>query len=293
MDNRQGLGIRRPARRTGVSANGMEYLIVGDGPRTVLIMQGGPGSVLPSGPLTGLMVADNRRYLAGGYRVCYPTRRRKMRPGHSVADMADDHAQFIREELGGRVDLVVGESYGGMIAFYLAARHPDVARFVVTVGTAATFRQEGKELDLNWARLRVEGHHTVAAALLLDTLVPGAHVSWFRRLAAPAMGTVFATMDVPADDLLVEAEAELAYDARDVLDQIRVPMLLVCGDADQYVPAEAVRQTAARVAGSTVILYPGYGHLRTLMSGRLSRDVLAWVARQEGSPDDTRRQDHS
>jgi pimeloyl-ACP methyl ester carboxylesterase len=37
-----------------------------------------------------------------------------MPAGHSVADMADDVAQAIAD-LGRRVDLVVGESYGGMI----------------------------------------------------------------------------------------------------------------------------------------------------------------------------------
>ena len=35
-------------------------------------------------------------------------------------------------------------------------------------------------------------------------------------------------------DVMVEAEAELACDARDVLPDIPMPVLLVCGDQDPY-----------------------------------------------------------
>jgi pimeloyl-ACP methyl ester carboxylesterase len=58
----------------------------------------------------------------GRFTVWIVTRR-----GHmpAVADMANDVAQAIADELGGRVDLVAGESNGGAIALYLATRHPD------------------------------------------------------------------------------------------------------------------------------------------------------------------------
>ena len=71
-------GTVTPARRTGVSAGGMEYVVVGDGPRTVLIIPGGPGSMLPSGPMAMMMTGDWKQYLAAGYRVCFVTRPRNM-----------------------------------------------------------------------------------------------------------------------------------------------------------------------------------------------------------------------
>ena len=48
-----------------------------------------------------------------------------MPKGHTIADMADDYAGLVANEFGGKVDLVVGVSYGGMIGFDLAARHPE------------------------------------------------------------------------------------------------------------------------------------------------------------------------
>jgi len=116
-----------------------------------------------------MLTEDWNHYLAAGYSVCFVTRARNMPIGHSIADMAADHARFIREELGGQVDLAVGKSCGGLIASYLAANHPEVARFVVAAGAAATVPQESKEVDRRWASLRAEGRQTEAAAAVLET----------------------------------------------------------------------------------------------------------------------------
>lgn len=282
-----------PPRRRGVSAGGMEYVVVGDGSRTVLIIPGGPGSMIPSGLLARMVTGDWKHYLAAGYRVCFVTRPRNMPMGHSIADMAADHARFIRQELGGRVDLVVGKSYGGLIAFYLAANHPEVARFVVAAGAAATVPEQGKEVDRRWARLRAEGRHTEAAAVMLEFMMPGSRGAWLRRLVAPVMGALFATQDVPAGDLLVEAEAECAFDAGDVLDHLRRvqgPVLLVHGEADEYIPRWAFEETAAHIPDCTVVMYPGLGH-RAVMSSRVPQDVLAWVARRDAGTVETGRQE--
>lgn len=274
-----------PARRTGLSAGGMAYALVGDGPRTVMIMPGGPGSMLPSGPMAMALTEDWEHYLAAGYRVCFVTRPRNMPMGHSIADMAADHARFIRDELGGRVDLAVGKSYGGLIAFYLAANHREVARFVVAAGAAATIPEAAKTVDRRWAQLRAEGRHTEAAAVMLEFMMPGTRAAFVRRLAAPVVGALFATLKVPAGDVLVEAEAEWAFDAPDMLTHLRriqVPMLLVYGEEDEYIPRSAFEETAAHIPDCTVVSYPGLGH-RAVMSSRVPKDVLAWISRRESA----------
>jgi pimeloyl-ACP methyl ester carboxylesterase len=68
-----------------------------------------------------------------GFTVWVVARRRGMPTGHSMADIADDYGALIRDEFGGRVDLVHGVSYGGAVVQYLAARHPEVThRIVIT-----------------------------------------------------------------------------------------------------------------------------------------------------------------
>lgn len=273
-----------PARRVGSSVGGMEYVLAGEGPRTVLMIPGGPGSSLPAWPLGPMMTRDWQHYLAAGYRVCYATRPRQMPVGHSIADMARDYARFIREELGGRVDLVVGESYGGLIAFYLAANDPEVARYVVVAGAAASIPAEGREQDRRWARLRAEGRQTEAAAIMVEVMMPGARTAWLRPLLAPVMGAMTARLRVPPGDLLVEAEAECTFAATDILEhaqRAQVPILMVFGDADEFIPVESFDETAAVIPDCTVVRYPGQGHNASMMGDDFPRDVLAWVSRRD------------
>ena len=118
----------RPPRRTGTSADGIEYSVLGAGPRTLLNLPGGPGSELPSGLLARFTEARFLPFVRAGYAVWTVTRPRGMPPGHTVADMASDCARFVEEHVGAPVDLLLGESYGGMIALHVAADHPQTAR---------------------------------------------------------------------------------------------------------------------------------------------------------------------
>ena len=89
------------ARRSGMFANGMEFLTWGPGPKTLLFIPGGPGSSIPN----GMMAKMSRRwfdpFVEAGYAIWFVTRRRNMPIGHTVADMADDYAHVISEDLGG------------------------------------------------------------------------------------------------------------------------------------------------------------------------------------------------
>ena len=86
-------------------------------------------------------------FVDAGYAVHVVTRRRRMPRGHGVTDMADDVAELISNELGGRADLVVGVSFGGMIAQHLAARHGALLGHVAVIVAAAEVCDWGKDVD--------------------------------------------------------------------------------------------------------------------------------------------------
>lgn len=268
-------------QRTGRSAHGMDYVVLGDGPASILSIPGGPGSEVPTGAFGRMILGLNKTYLDAGYSVWHVTRPRNMPAGHTVEDMAADYAQFVRDELGGQVDLVVGQSYGGMIALYLAANHPDVARYVVVAVASAEITASGTDLDVQWATARAEGRTADAGAAFLEYVVAGPRWAWLRRLGGPLVGRLFDHSATPIGDLLVEARAEAAYDARAVLGRIDVPVLMVCGDADRFFSVESVEQTAAAIRDCTLLWYRGRGHLRAASSKQLPRDVLTWVASRE------------
>jgi pimeloyl-ACP methyl ester carboxylesterase len=276
----------RPAleRRTGVSANGMEFEVAGDGPRTLLFIGGGPGSEIPTGMMSTVAARQHAPFAQAGYTVWNVTRRRHMPPGHTVADMADDYARFIADELGGHVDLIMGESYGGMIAQYLAANHPALVGQVVLALSAASITDWGRDVDVRWATARAEGRHADAGAIFLEYLIPGADRAGLRQRLGPLMGRMFQSTPVPADDLLVEARAEAEFEAWDIIGRIDAPVLILCGDKDEFFSRQIVEKTAALIPHSTLVWYQGKGHMGAATSGRMPHDVLDWVRRDALQP---------
>src|SRR5659263_497947 len=201
------------------------------------------------GPVFRAFSVDSLRpFLESGYSVWVVTRRQNMPRGHSIEDMAVDHAAFlIVDEFDGKVDLVIGEeAYGGMIAFCLAARHPDLFDHVAVWLAGHRLSEEGKELELGFGRLMAEGRTGDAGALLVRALMPGLRVPGVDRiLGAALVRMAFGTLhQYFRNDVLVEAEAVAAFDGRQILPKIQVPVLLIGCDQDLEITREIFEETA-------------------------------------------------
>jgi pimeloyl-ACP methyl ester carboxylesterase len=264
--------------RTGTFANGMEYVTWGGGPRTALLIPGGPGSFVPEGMMLRMVRSQFRFLVDAGFAVWWVTRRRGLPDGHSVGDMADEYARLVADEFGGRVDLVVGESLGGMIGQHLAARHPDTFGAIVLLSAGCEASPWGKAVDARIASAAARGDRTAAGEAFAEYLLPGPRRRRLRRLLAPLTGRVLVDERIPGGDYLVEAAAEEAFDSRPVLPGIPVPVLLVSGDRDRYFLPEVVDETARLIPRCTSVVYAGKGHLGTGSDKRLARDVLDFVA---------------
>lgn len=266
--------------RSGTFTNGMEYLSWGNGSKTLLFIQGGPGSAVPKGMLRRMFRRQFDRLLDAGYAVWIVTRRRGMPPGHSIADMADDYARLIADEFGGRVDVVVAESFGGMVAQYLAARHPESFGHIAMVVTAAELSEWGKDVDARMAKALAAGDRNGAGTVFAEYLLPGRRLIWLRRLIGPVISRrLMSGSDFPAQDVLTEVEGEMTFDSRAVLPQIRRPVLLICGGSDHFFPRDVAQETAALIPDCTLVWYEGKGHVRAASSGRIAEDVLAFAGR--------------
>jgi pimeloyl-ACP methyl ester carboxylesterase len=272
------VGTTVQATRSGTFANGMEFTTWGRGPRTLLSIPGGPGSTLPTGALARVLVRLHRPLVDAGLAVWIVTRRRNMPAGHTVADMADDYAALIADEFGGRVDLVVGESCGGMVAQYLAAQHSERLERVAVVIAGCEVSEWGKDVDARLAHALARRDATGCGMAFGEYVLPGDRLRWLRRLLAPAVGrALFTDHRCPSEDVLTELEAELAFDSRAVLPTIRVPVLLISGGSDRFFPPAVIDETAALIPDCTVVRYEGKGHLGTGTDKRVARDLLAFV----------------
>jgi pimeloyl-ACP methyl ester carboxylesterase len=219
-----------------------------------------------------------RPFVENGYTAWMVARKRNMPRGHSFADMADDYAELIANEFSGKVDVVIGISTGGQIGFYLAARHPDRFGHIVITAAGYADSERAKEILLPYARLAGEGRTGEAMASMFGVLYPTLPRGVTRALGE-VMGRLALGNTHPhyANDVMVEAEAELACDARDVLPDISVPVLLVCGDRDEGFSKEVYEETARLIPDSTLRMYEGLGHMGVANDKRYPRDVLDYV----------------
>jgi pimeloyl-ACP methyl ester carboxylesterase len=235
----------------------------------------------------------SRSFVERGYTVWWVTRKQNMPKGHSFSDMADDYGQLIVDELDGKVDLVLGMSTGGQIGFYLAGRHPDRFGHIAILSAAYEDNERAKALLLPLATLLSEGRTGEAMALMIEDAYPRLP-GRVARVFGAVMGRAMYGQTHPhfANDVIVEAEAELACDARDILPAIPVPVLLVCGDRDPYFPKEICEETARLIPDCTLRLQEGKGHEMALSGAWFARDVLDFVrqrsagepGREEGRP---------
>jgi len=269
-----------PQWTQGVFASGMAWSCYGDGDKVALFIPGGPGNPTPPVGWQGkLAIKPLFPLLEQGYRVLTVARPRNMPQGHTVADMATDYAQMIDAECDGQVDLVIGGSYGGMIAQYLAADHPSCFRhIVVLVAACEVIDPEG--IDQQFARAVAEDRTYAAGAIMSKTLFPNTKLPFLAKILGGLFVGVFAGTphEHMANDVLVEAEAERLFDAREALPRITVPVLMIGGDEDVYFPEALARDTAELIPDCTLILYPGKGHLGAATDPRIGPDILGFLS---------------
>ena len=109
--------------------------------------KGGSGPpILHLHPAAGPRISPVVERLAARHTVFMPTapgfNATPMHAGvKTMADLADLMAAFARQAIGGKCD-VVAESFGGWVALWLAAKHPDLVEQLVLQGPAG-LRDEG------------------------------------------------------------------------------------------------------------------------------------------------------
>ena len=273
-----------PQAVTGIFSNGMAYARLGTGPKNLLFIRSGPGNVVPTGRLfLALSAFWLGPFLENGYTIWNVTRKQNMPKGYTVADMAEDYAEMIANELDGKVDLVIGEeAYGGMIGFCLAARHPDRFGHLAIMLAGYQVSEQGKALELDFARLMSEGRTSEAGALLVGLMAPDLRMPRVVRVLGDLLVRVMfgQTHRYFASDVMIEAEAVAAFDARAVLPEIPVPVLLIGCDRDFEFSKEVYEETARLIPDCTLRIYEGKTGIQAGTDKRLPHDVLEFVRQQ-------------
>ena len=233
----------------------MEAVRFGSGGKNLVILPGlSDGLTTVKGK--ALLLAPPYRPFFERYTVWIFSRREPLSMGFTIRDMAADQAEALHA-LGIERAAVMGVSQGGMIAQYFAADYPDMTEALILAVTAPYANETAKERVERWLELTEQGDHK---GLMIDTAEHSYSEAYLRRYrkAYPLLGAVGRPKSY--ERFLANARAILAFDARDVLDKIACPTLILGGEEDRIVGAEASRELHDAIAPSELFLYPGLGH---------------------------------
>jgi pimeloyl-ACP methyl ester carboxylesterase len=201
---------------------------------------------------------------------------------HGALDSLGAMAEKVLAETPGEF-AIVGHSMGGRVALEIFRRAPgritgiallDTGTASLAAGEAGARETAGRHDLLGVAR-------TQGMAAMAARWVQG--MVWRPRLGDAALIDAVIAMFArsSADVFGAQIRALLARpDGGALLDTIRCPTLILCGNEDSWAPADRHRDMAARIPGATLTLVPDCGHMCTMERPEaVTRALLDWRAR--------------
>lgn len=189
-------------------------------------------------------------------------------------------AHAIKEVFPDGVTAVMGVSYGGLIAQYIAADFPGLVPAYVLVVSAHRVAEEVINKDMRFAELLAAGKSGRAFAATADYVSPPGIRRTAMKMAMFLLGGLFGGKH-HADfetDVIKEAVMEMRHDSLNDLGRISDPVLMIGGDADVAFPKNLMEESAAAIPGAKLILYPDRGHGGVTSHPDFARDVLEFLA---------------
>jgi pimeloyl-ACP methyl ester carboxylesterase len=248
------------------------YVKIGHGPPLVSVQGLTPEHDVPKGWQRRMALAHGKP-LAGDFTVYVVNRKRGLKPGESMSDIAGHLANAIEHDLDQPVFLA-GTSTGGSVALQLAVDRPDLVRRLVLISAAYRLGPRGREAQAEMARLIRAGEPREAWASVMTATLPRPLRGPASSVARYAVGSM-----VPADpaDVLVTIDAEDAFDVEADLPRVTAPTLVIGGSNDAFYTSELFQGTADGMHDGRVHIFPGWGHGRASTSTATAHLTLGFM----------------
>jgi proline iminopeptidase len=254
---------------------------------TIILLHGGRGIGDHAGELEAYRpLGDDYRLIAYDQRGCGQS---SLTPPFTFARLADD-LEALRGALVGGPAIILGGSFGGMIALTHALRHPDSVSHLILRGTAPSHHHEAEAVANIKARLHKASSASVRMVerMFSDQVVDDVEL----RLIWAALQPLYYEQFDPDASLERTRQmrfhaithnalfAEKDYDLRPRLPEIAVPTLVVCGAADWICPPSQSRLIAEAVPRAELFMVENANHAvhveaREAVIGRIRQFLAA------------------
>ena len=235
---------------------------------TIIVLHGGRGIGDHRGDFRAFLpLSDSYRLMAYDQRGCGFS---SLTPPYTFEQCADDLEAFRRHFCGEKRMILIGGSFGGMIALTYAVRHPHGLSRLILRGTAASHHHEAEAIE----NFKVRLHKATSASINMvhkmfsDQVIDDTEL---RLIWLALMPLYYENFDPDAAlertrTLQLHAEthnalfAEKHYDVRAQLGTIKVPTLVVVGEHDWICPASQSQEIADGIPGARLLVVPGANH---------------------------------
>ncbi|MEO1396556.1 MAG: alpha/beta hydrolase [Cyanobacteria bacterium J06634_5] len=257
----------------------------------ILCLHGHPGS----GAAMDVFTASLAEWPGSPFSTYAPDLRgygqsRTAYPFEMMRHLDDLEELLARHEI--RECIVLGWSLGGILAMELALRRPDVVKGLILVGTAARPRGSHPPISL-------KDNVVTGIAGVLNWVLPGwkpaialGQKSLFRYLIrrhTPEAYRYLARRGAPAF-LRTSKHSEAAlfrairagYNKVPDIRTLPIPSLMLCGECDRHITADASLETARALPNCAVHCYDDTAHLFPWeIPTRVNADIRSWLERHD------------
>jgi pimeloyl-ACP methyl ester carboxylesterase len=210
--------------------------------------------------------------------------------------------RFVREVAGAPV-ILAGNSMGGLISILQASASPDTVRGLVLIDPALPMppRVPDRQVGSQFLMYALPGVGEYYVRSVLSRRPPQLAVQRVIDLCFadpsridPAMFTASIALAAERQDHGTRARDECFLAASrslmrvvglrgrywQMMSSVRVPVLLIGGEADRLVPVASLRQAAARNPGWETVILPGVGHTPQLeVPDAVTGTIANWMKR--------------
>ncbi len=234
----------------------MQYVVFGKGDRSLVIIPGlSDGIRTVKG--TKLILWQQFRKFAIGYKVWVFSRKNKLKPQMTTREMAEEQA-LAMDKLGINKACIMGISQGGMIAQWMAIDYSQKVDKMILVVTISRANNTIQSVIGHWIYLAEKEEYD---KLAIDNLEKNYSEKNIKKIRPFFLFAKKSIKPVSKERFIIQAISCLTHNAYRELKGIKCPTLVIGGGADKIIGGvESQQEMADAISGSKIIIYPELGH---------------------------------